>query len=89
MIASEEKAGKGRQTKRIVENKGIRGGEETGERREKKGRRRSRRKMVRERRTGEGMRGQKCVGGKGEKRGSRQNTGHFLREAVSLSQTID
>ena len=38
MIASEEKAGKGRQTKRIVENKDIRGGEETGERREKKGR---------------------------------------------------
>ena len=45
MIASEEKAGKGRQTMRIVENKDIRGGEETGERREKKGRGRSRRKM--------------------------------------------
>lgn len=69
MIASEEKAGKGRQTKRIVENKSIRGGEETGERREKKGRRRSRRKMVRERRTGEGMRGQKCVGGKRREEG--------------------
>jgi len=29
MIASEEKAGNRRQTKRIVENKDIRGGEET------------------------------------------------------------
>ena len=44
MIASEEKAGNRRQAKRTVENKDIRGGEETGERREKKGRGRSRRK---------------------------------------------